>query len=499
MTYIKNINYTVSKKVKQYTIKLPCKFNKLLRKINSTALGVIFVVTKNNIIFGSISDGDIRRYLLNKNLDIIDYKSNLIKKNPVTASINEDKKNILKLLDPTLNKVRINCLPLINSQKKIVDFASIYDLGRIPLLSPQISLEEKNNVMNCLNTGWISSVGNYVEKFEKEFTKYLGGGYALSVTNGTTALELAIRSLGIGKGDEILLPNFTFAATINAVINSKATPKLIDINRKTWTIDLDQIKKNITKKTKAIMPVHVYGQSAHSDEINKIANKYNILVIEDCAEALGGIYKNKLIGLNGDCSTFSFYPNKIITTGEGGMVVFNNKKIYEKAKKLRNQGRSTTKVFWHDYAGYNFRMTNIQAAIGLAQLKRINNFMKLRTQIFKIYDNFFKKHKEIELLPKNKWSKNSLWLYTILIKSLNEKKRDKLIKSLSSLGIETRPGFYPLNTMKPYKKFSTGIYPVTNRISYISLSLPSTPTLKKSEIYYIYRNVILEKNKLEKL
>ena len=486
----------INKKIIKYTIKLPCKFSTLLSKINKSGLGIIFVITQENKIFGSISDGDIRRYLLKRKIDIINYKSKLIKKNPVTANITDDKKKILKLLDPTLNKVRINCVPLINSKKEIVDVSTIYSLGRIPLLSPQISIKEKNNVMNCLNSGWISSAGDYVEKFEKNFSNYLGGGYSLSVSNGTTGIELALRALGVGQGDEVLLPNFTFAATINAVINSKATPKLIDIDKETWTIDIKQIKKHITNKTKAIIPVHIYGQSAHSDEIRKIAKKNKLLIIEDCAEALGGTYKKRLIGREGDASTFSFYPNKLITTGEGGMVVFKDKKIFNKAKKLRNQGRSTSKMFWHDFAGFNFRMTNIQAAIGVAQLDRINSFMKSRKRVFTIYDNFFKKHDDILLLPKNKWSKNSLWLYTILITSLNEVKRDLLINKLAKLGIETRPGFYPINTMDPYKKFGKGSYPNSNKISYISVSLPSSTTLKRQDIFYIYKSIISEKEKI---
>ena len=486
----------INKKIIKYTIKLPCKFSTLLSKINKSGLGIIFVITQENKIFGSISDGDIRRYLLKRKIDIINYKSKLIKKNPVTANITDDKTKILKLLDPTLNKVRINCVPLINSKKEIVDVSTIYSLGRIPLLSPQISIKEKNNVMNCLNSGWISSAGDYVEKFEKNFSNYLGGGYSLSVSNGTTGIELALRALGVGQGDEVLLPNFTFAATINAVINSKATPKLIDIDKETWTIDIRQIKKHITNKTKAIIPVHIYGQSANSDEIRKIAKKNKLLIIEDCAEALGGTYKKRLIGREGDASTFSFYPNKLITTGEGGMVVFKDKKIFNKAKKLRNQGRSTSKMFWHDFAGFNFRMTNIQAAIGVAQLDRINSFMKSRKRVFTIYDNFFKKHDDILLLPKNKWSQNSLWLYTILITSLNEVKRDLLINKLAKLGIETRPGFYPINTMDPYKKFGKGSYPNSNKISYISVSLPSSTTLKRQDIFYIYKSIISEKEKI---
>ena len=189
----------------------------------------------------------------------------------------------------------------------------------------------------------------------------------------------------------------------------------------------------------------------------------------------------------------SFYPNKLITTGEGGMVVFKDKKTFNIAKKLRNQGRSTRKTFWHDFVGFNFRMTNIQAAIGVAQLGRIDSFINSRKKVFRIYDSLFKKHEDILLLPKNKWSQNSLWLYTILITSLNEVKRDLLIKKLAKLGIETRPGFYPLNTMDPYKKYGKGRYPVTNRISYISISLPSSTTLKRQDIVHIYNQLFQRK------
>lgn len=489
---------SLNKKVSKFTIKLPCSFSNLLKKIDNTGLGIIFVITKKNKIYGSISDGDLRRGLLKNNLSVIDYDSRLIQKKPIIAKIDDDKKKILNLLDPTLNKIKIKCIPLINSKKEIVDISTVYDLGRIPVLSPQISIKERSNVLDCINSGWISSVGSYVEKFEKNFSNYLGGGYSLTVSNGTTAIELALRALDVGQGDEVLLPNFTFAATINAVINSKATPKLIDIDRETWTIDVNQIQKQITNKTKAIIPVHIYGQSARSDEIRKIAKKNKLLIIEDCAEALGGTYKKRLIGREGDASTFSFYPNKLITTGEGGMVVFKDKKIFNKAKKLRNQGRSTTKVFWHDFAGFNFRMTNIQAAIGVAQLERIKDFLKSRKNVFKIYDNLFGKHEDIDLLPKNNWSQNSLWLYTILINTLNEFKRDLLIKRLAKLGIETRPGFYPLNTMDAYKKFGKGKYQNSEKISYTSISLPSSASLIKSDISYIYKNVISEKKKLEK-
>lgn len=358
------------------------------------------------------------------------------------------------------------------------------------LFEPVIGNEELKNLTYCIKSNWISSTGKFVKEFEKKFSQYLGGGYSIAVSNGTTAIELALVSLGITKNDEVILPNFTFAATINAVIHVGAKPVLVDCEEETWTIDLKKIKKFINKKTKAILPVHIYGQPAKIDELKKFAKKNKLLVIEDCAEALGSKYKNRKVGLDGNGSTFSFFPNKLITTGEGGMVVFKRRKDALKARILLNQGRSKLKNYWHDYAGFNFRMTNLQAAIGVAQLKKINYFLRMRKNIFSNYDKLFKQNKNIKLIPKNNWSKNSYWLYTICIDRFGEKKRDKLIKTLTSFGIETRPGFYPLNTMKPYSNFGKGSFKISRKIGLNSISIPTSIHLNFKDQEFIYKKII---------
>ena len=367
------------------------------------------------------------------------------------------------------------------------------------LFEPVLGKEELKNLSHCIKSNWISSNGKFVDEFERKFSKYLGGGHAVAVSNGTTAIELALASLGIEKDDEVIVPNFTFAATINAVIHIGAKPVLVDCDRDTWTIDLDKVSKVINKKTKALLPVHIYGQPSKIDEIIDFAKRKKLLVVEDCAEALGSTYKKRKVGLDGHCTTFSFFPNKLITTGEGGMAVFRNLKDSLKARILLNQGRSIKKNYWHDFAGFNFRMTNLQAAVGVAQLKKIDFFLKKRRQVFKNYNKLFKKNSFISLLPCNNWSTNSCWIYTILIKNIGEKKRDKLIKILDLKGIETRPGFYPLNTMKPYTKYSKGLYPISKNIGVNSISIPTSINLNMKDQRYIYNQIIDSIKKLMKV
>ena len=364
------------------------------------------------------------------------------------------------------------------------------------LFEPILGKEELKNLTYCIKSNWISSTGKFVKEFEKKFSKYLGGGYAVAVSNGTTAIELALASLGVKRNDEVILPNFTFAATINAVLNIGAKPVLVDCEQETWTIDLKKAETLINKNTKAILPVHIYGQPAKIDEIKKFAKKNKLLVIEDCAEALGAKYKKRKVGLDGNSSTFSFFPNKLITTGEGGMVVFRKLNDALKAQILLNQGRSKKKNYWHDYAGFNFRMTNLQAAVGVAQIKKINYFLKMREKIFTNYDKLFKKDKNIKLLPKNKWSTNSYWLYTICINNFGERRRDKLIKILSYYGIETRPGFYPLNSMRPYSKFGKGKFPISKKIGLNSISIPTSINLSINDQKFISKKIIDSINSL---
>ena len=233
------------------------------------------------------------------------------------------------------------------------------------------------------------------------------------------------------------------------------------------------------------MPVHIYGQPYEILSLKKIAKKKNLVIIDDCAEAIGAKYKGKIVGLENDCSCFSFFANKTITTGEGGMAVFKKKEHANKARILINQGLSTKIRYYHEYAGSNFRMTNMQASIGVAQLDIINKLLKIRKNVFKIYNKFFKNFPYLTLMPQNRWSENSYWLYTLIINNIGQKKRDKLIFNLQKFGIESRPGFYSLSKMQPFKKYAKGKFYNSNYLSENSISLPTTNLSQKDQVYII--------------
>ena len=362
---------------------------------------------------------------------------------------------------------------------------------KIPVAVPSLGKKEKKFVLDCLDTNWISSQGKYVQTFEKNFKKRFKTNYALAVSSGTAALQLGILSLGIKKGDEVIVPNLTFAASINTIIHSGATPIIVDINSENWTIDIDQVKKNITKKTKAIMAVLLYGHSADMDELKRICNRNKIFLIADCAESLGATYKKKEKNTLGDIGAFSFFGNKMITTGEGGMVLFKKKSHYEKAKILRDHGMSKTKKYYHVEVGFNLRMTNIQAAIGVAQLSSFKKFLHKRKSNYKKFYSKLKSLHNIKFQKIEKWAESSFWLYNILINKNSPISRDELIKKLAIDGVETRPIFYTLSSMKIYKKYlkNKKSFPVSEKIANRGVSLPSFTDLSSNQINYICSKV----------
>ena len=348
----------------------------------------------------------------------------------------------------------------------------------IPVNRPSFSKLEKKYLNECIDTGWISSSGRFIIKFEKAFKKIVSRRYSVAVSSGTAALDIAIRSLNLKKNDEIIVPNFTIISCLNEIIREGIKPIFIDADPFTFNIDTNQIEKKISKKTKAILVVHVYGLPADLDEIIKIKNKYKLKLIEDCAEQLGQTYKKKPIGSFGDISTFSFFANKHITTGEGGMVVTNKESYYKKFLELRNICFSLKKPrFIHDNIGWNYRLTNMQAAIGYAQLKKLGLFIKKKRQIGEYYFNQFKKIPSIQLpIMSSKFSKNIFWVYSIVIKDKNLKAID-LSRKLKKYGIETRPFFCPMHMQPIIKKLNLinkkEKFPISEEIYKYGLYLPS--------------------------
>lgn len=356
---------------------------------------------------------------------------------------------------------------------------------KYPVYQPSIGNKEKENVLECLNSTWISSKGKFISQFENSFSQFIGVKHSASVCNGTVAIHAALLALGIGEGDEVIVPSFTYIASVNAIKYTEAKPVFVDSDLTTWQLDPAKIEEKITNNTKAIMVVHLYGQPCQMDIILSIAKKHSLLVIEDCAEAFGSLYKGQHVGTFGNISTFSFFGNKTITTGEGGMVVTNNSSLHEKVVHLKGQGLAKDREYYHDTVGYNYRMTNICAAIGCAQLERAMELIDKKTLIAKWYEENFKDlpvtfHSQVGDV------KHSFWMVSILLKDSVE--REKIREHLKQNGIETRPTFHPVHLMPMY--YHEGFtLPVAEELGSRGINLPSYPDLNNTDVEFICNKI----------
>jgi perosamine synthetase len=349
---------------------------------------------------------------------------------------------------------------------------------KIPVYQPCFSGNEKKYVLDCLESTWISSKGKYISLFENEFSKFTGIKYSAGVCNGTVALHLALIALGIGPEDEVIVPTLTYIASVNAITYTGAKVVFADSLLDTWQLSPADVELRITPKTKAIMAVHLYGQPCDMDALVAIAKKHKVFLIEDCAEAFGSLYKNKHVGTFGDISTFSFFGNKTITTGEGGMVCTSDETLFDRVVHFKGQGLARYREYWHDVIGYNYRMTNICAAIGLAQLELAQNTIKKKIIIAELYKENLADLPVI-IQPQVGDVLHTYWMFSILVKKAED--RDSLRKKLSDNGIETRPVFYPVHTMPMYStKYQK--YPVAESIGWRGINLPSWPGLSENDI-----------------
>ncbi len=367
----------------------------------------------------------------------------------------------------------------------------------IPVNEPRLGREELRKVMACLRSGWISSQGPYLKEFEEKFAAYCGVRYGISTTSGTTALHLALRSLGIGPGDEVLIPTFTMAATAFAVCYCGATPVFLDAEPETFNLDPEQVRGYLMRqakqgriKAKAVVVVHLYGHPAEMDSLREIADHYQLHLVEDAAEAHGAEYKGKRCGAFGDFGCFSFYANKIITTGEGGMVVTDNPKLAEIARRLKDLAHSGQRRFLHTALGFNYRMTNLQAAVGLAQLKKIDSHIRHKRWMAQAYSRVLRGLPGLRLPAEKPWVKNVYWMYGILVEEKFGLSRDALMAALKQRGVDTRSFFLSMHQQPvfqqrrvPAKRY--GRYPVAERLSAQGLYLPSGLTLTWKQIRYI--------------
>jgi perosamine synthetase len=354
----------------------------------------------------------------------------------------------------------------------------------IPVAEPALVGREGEYVEDCLTTTWISSAGSYIKRFEESFADFVGVEHAIACCNGTAALHLALLALGVGPGDEVIVPTLTYVASANAVRYCGATPVFVDSEPKTWNLDPGALAPAITERTKGIMGVHLYGHPADMDAVNSTAEKHDLWVLEDAAEAHGARYRGRIAGSLSDCAVFSFYGNKIVTTGEGGMIVTRDAEMAHRLRLLRGQGQDPERRYWFPIVGYNYRLTNVAAAIGLAQMERVDWHVERRREVASWYRDRLNDSGLVDFSPAADWAEPAYWMSSVLLREGGEAARDHVMEELAVRGIETRPFFYPLHMLPPYAAENIE-YPVATSIASRGINLPSSASLTADDIDYV--------------
>lgn len=347
----------------------------------------------------------------------------------------------------------------------------------IPVYEPLIGETERRYAAEAVASTWISSKGPFIERFETEFADFCSCANGIGTCNGTVSLHLALVALGVGPGDEVIVPTFTYVASVNAITYTGATPVFVDSDPRSWNVDPRLIGEKITPRTKAIEVVHLYGSPTDMDAVLVVARAHGIAVVEDAAEAHGAEYKGRRVGSLGDLASFSFFGNKIITTGEGGMVVTNDAGLAARCRHLRGQGVSPTRTYWHDVVGFNYRMTNVAAAIGCAQLERVGDVLVRKRTIAARYASALANVPGVAFQEEAPWAHNVWWMVSILV---DPSLRDPLMEHLKENGVDTRPFFHPAHTLPMYRREES--FPVAERLGASGINLPSAPTLTDVQI-----------------
>lgn len=353
----------------------------------------------------------------------------------------------------------------------------------LPVAAPALVGNEKAYVMDCLETTWISSNGAYIDRFEAAFAEFCGVRHALTVANGTVALHAALLALGVGPGDEVLVPTLTFVATANAVSYCGATPVFVDSEPETWNLDPGQLEALVTPRTKGIIAVHLFGHPVDLDAVRAVAERHGLFVLEDAAEAHGAEYKGRRVGGIGRVATFSFFGNKIMTTGEGGMITTDDDELARAMRMIKGQGQDPQRRYWFPMIGYNYRMTNIQAALGLAQLERIDWHVARRIEIAGWYREELGDCPAVRLQPELPWARNVYWINSIVLGDAVACSRDEAMRRLAAQQIETRPFFYPMHALPMYAGLAAGqAFPVADAVASRGVSLPSSAMLRREDV-----------------
>jgi perosamine synthetase len=460
-----------------------CAYNAPLRTvleaINHEPAGTSFIIDDAGKLCGIVTDGDFRRLLLKgKGLD------DQLSMEDIGDFIFAKKGEKLEELIKKTNK-KIRLIPIIDEEGFLIDYF-IYDHKTrfTPIAEPSLSSKELEYLMDAYTSTWISSRGKYIDQFESGFASFCEVKHGVATSNGTVAIHLALKALNIGEGDEVIIPDLTFAATINAVLLAGAKPIIVDIEEDSWTISPQEIRAAITPKTKAIIPVHVYGQACRMDEIMAIAKQHQLYIIEDCAEAHGAKFNGQKVGSFGDINTFSFFANKIITTGEGGMCLTNSDELNTRLRKLRDHGMNLEKKYWHDEVGFNYRMTNLQAAIGCAQLEKIETLIERNRLIERNYIDTLDELKVFTWQQNLEGREKVVWLMTAL-----SEKKEEINQLLKANNIDFRPFFYCLSDMPIYESYAFSPNPIAKNISRLGMNLPTVENVDYLKIKELLTNL----------
>jgi perosamine synthetase len=452
--------------------------------LDGAGTGFLAVVDEAGRLAGVVTDGDIRRALL-RGSDVDGSVRDAMTADCVALPVEASDAEIHRSVSGPISFV-----PLLDGDRRPVDWAGRSRHHRLPVMEPTLDGNELAYVEEAVQTGWISSQGPFVARFESLFAELHGAPHALSVSNGTVALHLALVALGVGAGDEVLVPDFTFAATASAVVHAGATPVFVDVDRATWTMDPAAMAAAVTPRTKAVIPVHIYGHPADMDAIGEVAAAHGLAVVEDAAEALGSRIRGRIVGGIGDAGCFSFFGNKTITTGEGGMILFRDEAVYRRARMLRDHGMSPERRYWHLEPGFNYRLTNLQAAVGVAQLERVDAIFAAKRAMAARYDEALARLPGITPRPVAPWADPVCWLYTITVGDGLGLSRDELASRLLQTGVETRPVFHPLSVMPAFARWDGGApRPVAADLARTGLSLPSAVGVTADDAEGIARRI----------
>ena len=471
--------------MKDLVIELPATLRDAMSLLSKSGEGTVFL-TRNKILVASLTDGDARRAIL-RGVSLDTDAAEVANRQVKTLSNLSSPVEIHQAFGPGITHI-----PILSEQGEIERILRPGEKTIIPLCEPNLGNIESSLVNQALDSNWVSSAGSFVGEFESRFSKYVQSEFSLTVSNGTMGLVLALKLLEIGPGDEVLVPDLTFGATANAVIQVGAIPIFVDVIASSFSIDIVEAQIKITDRTKAIIPVHLYGNAAPMGDILEFARRNSLKVIEDAAEAIGTRIDGQHVGTFGDVGVFSFFANKTITTGEGGMVVLKNKELFRKATMMRSHGFKPENRYWHEVWGTNMRLTNLQAALGVAQMQRIDELVDAKKFIADCYMNSLSSLSKSELifpytLPN---VTHSFWLFTIQL--TNGNLLEGLQNYLQVNHIESRRFFHPLHNQPAFSNLDSAnaIFPISEVLYQTGLCLPSSTTLTHDEIKAVSHKII---------